>query len=502
LLLLASPAKTEEATQSPVGSWQSVDYVENIESFKPDKKNWRGELFLKEVEFRSDGTTSSFFRWENGWILHNDDKTKAEYYIRQMSESTYLFLPWLSGDVVIRGQKPSYYVLKKVSDKKQPSGEEQKDTSKPRGAFRAIETVDSVKEFDDVRDRDLSKLRPAAVAAVISTLDFNKDTIWPDQNLLPGKHPEKLLEEAMNPGLGVRALHRQGITGKGVTVAIIDQPLYQDHPEFAGKIAVYHDVNCGSNGSMHGPAVASLLAGTNCGTAPDVKIYYVAAPSWTKDAAYQAKALDWIVEQNSKLPTGQKIRVVSVSAAPSGQDSPFEKNQQMWDQAYARAEAAGLLVLDCTKHHGIIGRCILDAGNREDPSQCLIGMHPGDKVNPMDDRVYAPSGPRTTAEQYQENRFTYQYNGRGGLSWTIPYAAGVLAMGWQVNPGLGPEQMKEILFNSAAKGQGGAKIIDPQRFIGMVRMAKPDSVGLSPRRESPPRSGRTTDSKPRGRSSR
>jgi hypothetical protein len=106
------------------------------------------------------------------------------------------------------------------------------------------------------------------------------------------------------------------------------------------------------------------------------------------------------------------------------------------------------------------------------------------------------------AEQQQKDRFTYQYNAEGGQSWAVPYVAGVLAMGWQVNPGLGPEKMKEILFNSAAKGQGGAKIIDPQRLIGMVRIAKPDIAGLSPRRESQSRSSRTTDSKQRGRSSR
>jgi len=45
LLLFASPAKSEETAQSPVGSWQSVDYVENIESFKPDKKKLAGRAF-------------------------------------------------------------------------------------------------------------------------------------------------------------------------------------------------------------------------------------------------------------------------------------------------------------------------------------------------------------------------------------------------------------------------------------------------------------------------
>jgi hypothetical protein len=55
----------------------------------------------------------------------------------------------------------------------------------------------------------------------------------------------------------------------------------------------------------------------------------VAAPSWNGDSAYQAAALDWIVDQNRALPEGQKIRVVSVSAAPSGPGSPFTQNQAM-----------------------------------------------------------------------------------------------------------------------------------------------------------------------------
>ena len=477
LLLLVNPAKSEEVAQSPVGNWQSVDYVKNIESFKPGKKSWQGELFLKEIEFRDGGKTSLSFRWENDWLLHEDGKTKAQYYIRQMGDSMYLFMPWLSGDVTIRGQKPWYYVLKKVSDDKQPSGKEQTAMRESRGFFRPIEPVDSVKEFNDVRWKDLSKLKPTVVAAVISTLTFNEKTIWPDTNtILPGRKPDELLKKAMNPGLGVGQLHKQGITGKGVNVAIIDQPLYQDHPEFAGKIAAYFDAGCKSESSMHGPAVASLLVGANCGTAPDAKLYYAAAPSWLKDSSYYAKAIDWIIEQNKKLPADQKIRVISVSAAPSGQGSPFEKNQQMWDQACSRAEAEGMLVLDCTQHHGIIASCWINAAFPEDVTMCMGGLPDNPSFKPVEGRIYAPTCPRTTAEQYNKGEFSYQYCGKGGLSWAIPYVAGVLAMGWQVNPGLGPEQMKEILFNSAADGQNGVKIIDPQRFIGMVRAAKPKSV--------------------------
>ena len=71
---------------------------------------------------------------------------------------------------------------------------------------------------------------------------------------------------------------------------------------------------------MHGPAVASLLAGKTIGVAPDANIYYAAWPSWLEDSRYAADALDWVLEQNEALPEGEKIRVVSVSAAPGSAD--------------------------------------------------------------------------------------------------------------------------------------------------------------------------------------
>jgi hypothetical protein len=330
----------------------------------------------------------------------------------------------------------------------------------------------SVNEFDNVRWKDMSKLDFSKKKGLVSTLTFNQKTVWPkSEKLPPGCDPQKLLNEAMNPGLGVRELHEQGITGAGINVAIIDQPMYLDHPEFAGKIAAYFDVGCGTQSSMHGPAVASLLVGTNCGTAPDAKVYYAAAPSWTKDTAFQAKALDWIIEQNKNLSASKKIRVVSVSAAPSGSGSPFDKNNEMWDRACERAEAAGILVLDCTSHRGFIGACWYDARDPENVAKCTPGFR-GRGGWRRPEYVLVPTSPRTTAEEYDKGECSYQYCGRGGLSWAIPYCAGVLAMGWQVNPGIRPEQMKELLFKSALSLKSGEKIIYPKRFIQYVKRTK------------------------------
>ena len=341
----------------------------------------------------------------------------------------------------------------------------------PRG-FQTVRPVAGVKEFDDVRWRDLSRLDLSKKPGLLATLWFNQKTVWPEPaKMPPGADPAGLLQAAMNPGLGIRGLHRQGITGKGVNVAIIDQPLYLDHPEFAGKIADYHDVGCGSERSMHGPAVASLLVGNTCGTAPDARVYFVAAPSWTKDTAHQAKALDWILEQNTRLPVAERIRVVSVSGAPSGKGSPFERNQEMWDEACARAEAAGILVLDCTTHHGFIGRCRLDASDPENVAKCTTGLGGRAARHLRRGYLLVPTSPRTTAEEYDKGEYRYQYCGRGGLSWAIPYCAGVLALGWQVRPDLSSPQMRELLLQSAHVLDTGERIIHPEEFIARVRNA-------------------------------
>ena len=217
---------------------------------------------------------------------------------------------------------------------------------------------------------------------------------------------------------------------------------------------------------MHGPAVASLLVGETCGTAPGAKVYYAAAPSWTKDTAYQARALEWIIEQNRQLPQDRKIKVVSVSAAPSGSGSLFTKNQPMWDEACRKAEAEGMLVLDCTQHRGLIGPGFFEKTAEDDPASCRAGFPPDGFSSYSSNRVCVPTCPRTTAEETVKGEFSYIYWGEGGLSWAIPYAAGVLAMGWQVWPEATPEQMKELLFETAYFSPIGAKIIHPVKFKG------------------------------------
>lgn len=323
--------------------------------------------------------------------------------------------------------------------------------------------------YADVRDMNLTSFKPIPDNKMIESLWFNNNITWPDQ--VSAQTAEEILSKGKNPGLGVRDLHSQGINGEGITVAIIDQNLILDHPEFKGKVIKYFDTGtkmAETEGSMHAPAVTSLLVGEEIGTAPGAKVYFAAAPSWTLDAQYQADALNWIIDENEKLAAGEKIRVVSISAAPSGEGSPFTKNNDAWDEAYQRATDAGILVLDCTSKQGLTSPCILDLTNPEDVSKCIPGF-PGQSVTIIQDHLYIPTSHRTTAEEYNAGTPSYQYTGVGGLSWSIPYLSGVLAMGWQLNPELSNEKIIDLVFQSAYVNNDGAKIIDPKAFIELVK---------------------------------
>jgi beta-lactamase regulating signal transducer with metallopeptidase domain len=102
-----------------IGTWESVDFVGEMEEFKPDEKNWKGgELYLKGLIFKPNGKTfKPWWTWTKGLIFHSGDKTASKYTIKRIEGSTYMFFEWKSGDYTIRYRKPSYYVLKKVSSK-------------------------------------------------------------------------------------------------------------------------------------------------------------------------------------------------------------------------------------------------------------------------------------------------------------------------------------------------------------------------------------------------
>jgi hypothetical protein len=293
-------------------------------------------------------------------------------------------------------------------------------------------------------------------------LSFDSLTTWPPPALLPeGFDPAAILEAGYSPGLGVRKLHESGIDGRGIGLAIIDQPLLREHVEYKDAFAKYEAVEVeGVPPQMHGPAVASIAVGKTCGVAPGASLYYFAVPmwKWLEDTPW-SELLERIVALNQTLKDTPKIRVVSISLGAFSE----RPNLARWQEAVRKANEAGVLVVTCDPtflHLGTLKRKENRRG--EEPDDYERGRYSA----PMAE-LYAPAGNRAIASPQGAKVFTYDRT--GGMSWTVPYLAGLAALAWQVEPGLRPDQVVQLWRQTAVKTSVGP-VVNPAGFIAAVKL--------------------------------
>jgi len=338
----------------------------------------------------------------------------------------------------------------------------------------------------DLRGYDLSELDLSGSFESLLNADFDDRTIWPSDDRMPGDYNrEVIMELGKNPGLGIRSLHDHSVTGRGVGIAIIDQPLLVEHTEYVEQLRLYEEINIDSTteAQMHGPAVASIACGKTIGVAPEADLYYIACrPGFYDenqifhyDFTYHAQAVRRILEINRQLPSDHKIRVISISVGwNTSQDGYTEMTA-----AVNEAKAAGMLVVCSSieevhgfKFHGL-GREPLD--DPESSESFLPGRWWEQAFfngYPYSDCLKIPMDSRATASPTGDDEYVFYRD--GGWSWSIPYIAGVYALAAQVNPAVTPEQFWDIAMSTGrwrdVTSDSGATvslgpIIDPPAII-------------------------------------
>jgi subtilisin family serine protease len=342
----------------------------------------------------------------------------------------------------------------------------------------------------DLRSADLTKLDLSKSTADLLYADFDSQTQWPPSEKMPADFNwQTIMEVGKDPGPGMRALHEQGITGRGIGIAIIDQTLLVDHMEYKDRLRVYEEAEditgVWMEAQMHGPAVASIAVGRSVGVAPEADLYYIAtgdcggaADFRDLDFSCRARAIQRIVEINQGLPENRKIRVLSMSIGWG----PDTKGYDEITAAVKEAKEAGIFVISTSlsriyqlEFHGL-GRSPLPDPNdfwsytpglwwQDDFYQ--RGFSSPTLLVPMDSRTTAsPTG----AEDYVFYR-------QGGWSWSVPYIAGMYALAVQVKPEITPEQFweaaldtgKTIHIEHKGKVYEFGVILDPQALIEALK---------------------------------
>lgn len=330
------------------------------------------------------------------------------------------------------------------------------DAISPLGVVRSlpvIEAVDGVEPYgnywmsgQNTISADLSDAPALAYSLTIS------DATTFAAELPAGYDPEELLEWGKYAGLNVDILHKYGFTGKGAVVAYVDQPIAA-HEQYHGD-NIHYTNNTSSDTSMHGPAVLSLLAGKDIGTAPEAEVYFYAHASWNADQTTHAQCLYQIIEQNKTLPEGQKITMVGFS----DNIDTTEANAAALEEAVAACEEAGIMVWFCGEYGGT---SFLPLSNKDDYNNLVVESWGGG--NP--ELVYVPSSGRTTAATM--GNADYIYWSSGGLSWTMPYVLGLYGIAVEIDSTLTQDDLRTLIVDTAYE-KNGKRIVNPVGFVAEV----------------------------------
>jgi subtilisin family serine protease len=342
----------------------------------------------------------------------------------------------------------------------------------------------------DLRSRNLTKIDMKTSLTDLMYADFDSKTQWPSANMIPADFNwQKIMETGKDPGLGIRALHEQGITGNGVGIAIIDQTLLVDHIEYKDRIRMYEEAEDITGGwrevQMHGPAVASIAVGKTVGVAPEADLYFIAtgdcggATSISDlDFSCRAKAIQRIVEVNKDLPTNRKIRVLSMAFGWI----PDSKGYDEITAAVNEARDAGIFVISSSlsqtynlNFHGLGRNSLSDPNNFQSFEPGLWWQQQFYELGLTTDTLLVPMDSRTIASPTGTE--DYVFYREGGWSWSIPYLAGVYALAVQVKPEITPEEFWDIALNSGrtiqiqhnGKAYDFGVILDPRALIEAIR---------------------------------
>jgi hypothetical protein len=342
---------------------------------------------------------------------------------------------------------------------------------------------------------NLSELDLVDKFDILINSSFDTKTQWPSELPEPFD-PGQIMEVGKNPGLGLRELHKGGITGRNVGIAIIDFPLLTGHIEYKKRLKLYEEIKAvHKEAHMHGTAMSSIAVGKTIGTAPGANLYFIGTFNAKRrkkgtsraklDFSNEVRAINRLLEINDRLPENRKIRVISISTcwAP-GNDGYNEMNETV-----KKAKAKGIFIISSNLFEAY-GYKFFFHGLDRDPlknpddlsAYSVIGWEEwisllGKRRFPEFIRIYEekfesslksdilliPIYSRTEASPAGKKEYTFCR--RTGWSNVPPYIAGIYALACQVKPDITPE-----IFWEAALKTGEGRIVQKgeKKFRGKI----------------------------------
>ena len=296
----------------------------------------------------------------------------------------------------------------------------------------------------DLSTLDLSSLTLSELA---NEAMFTASTKWPAT--LPNLDIEHFWEQAWGKPLGAALFHENGITGKGVGIAIIGPQLYVDHPEYKDNLKLFYGsedpLSQNLFSTLGSSAMLSNLAGKSLGYAPEASIAYIVNSGYDEkgkqDLSSILENMDSLLEYNKTLKK-DPIRMILILSDINSQDRAYD----MYRTKVEELKQAGIEVM--TKMPYFNGHYFTTVAKIPYAPLDDVNSYYFDKAGETPDHVlYLPYANRVLAFPGEETYFYYP--GSFDVNYgTISTLAGFYALALQMDPSLTLDEFVEIVADS------------------------------------------------------
>jgi serine protease AprX len=310
-------------------------------------------------------------------------------------------------------------------------------------------------------------------------------------------------------------LWKQGVTGRGIDVAVLDSGVTPvaglDAP---GKVVYGPDLSFDSqsptlrylDGYGHGTHMAGIIAARDAaitkpelatsvaavGVAPDARIVSVkvAAADGSTDVSQVIAGIDWVVQHRND--NGMNIRVLNLSFGTDGAQSYLTDPltyavENAWRHGIVVVVAAGndgvssplndpaydpyVIAVGASDHHATIGKgddTVAEFSSRGTDARRPDLVAPGRSITSLRD-------PESYIDQMHPDAVVKDRFFRGsGSSQATAVTSGAVALMLQARPSLTPDQVKQLLVRGAAPLANSGYAAD--RGLGRLNVATSSSM--------------------------